>query len=316
MAIAASVPGLFSEVAHQPSINAIFRTGRLLAPSMPVSNSTRPALPPQPSWRIRSMMVRIGRSRCAVCASFSIRSLPQRSQVIRMNHEGNALNGSSSASWPEGNGSVPRGAANSETGKLGLSQNPQALLQLLAQLRRDRVHPEGGVDSSESHLLCLSIAFILLYRFAKLLLHLWLEAGNYRQRQHGILRSLGLIVRATAAFDGSMLPKVRGAICAKRRFFSSRLQHFANAVAQGGRPIEQSLAQALTSVIFELVLSTTCHPGPSGSVVRLSVKLELSPYQPCRTRPTFFCQVVSECFLYFKLQFLLDTCCHIMVAAS
>jgi hypothetical protein len=60
----------------------------------------RPALPPHPSWRIRSRMVRIGRSRCAVCASFSIRSLPQRSQVIRMNHEGNALYGSSRASAP------------------------------------------------------------------------------------------------------------------------------------------------------------------------------------------------------------------------
>ena len=29
--------------------NAIFRTGRLLAPSMPVSSSTLPARPPQPS---------------------------------------------------------------------------------------------------------------------------------------------------------------------------------------------------------------------------------------------------------------------------
>jgi hypothetical protein len=35
---------------------------------MRVSNSTRPARPPQPSWRIRSRMTRIGRSRCAVCA--------------------------------------------------------------------------------------------------------------------------------------------------------------------------------------------------------------------------------------------------------
>jgi hypothetical protein len=46
-------------------------------------------------------------SRCGVCASFSIRSFPQRSQVTRMNHEGKALNGSSSASVPDGSGSVP-----------------------------------------------------------------------------------------------------------------------------------------------------------------------------------------------------------------
>ena len=32
----------------QPVRSAIFRTGRLLAPSMPVSSSARPALPPQP----------------------------------------------------------------------------------------------------------------------------------------------------------------------------------------------------------------------------------------------------------------------------
>ena len=32
-----------------PSISTIRRTGRLLAPSMPVSSSTFPALPPQPS---------------------------------------------------------------------------------------------------------------------------------------------------------------------------------------------------------------------------------------------------------------------------
>jgi hypothetical protein len=33
-----------------------------------------------------------------VCASLSMRPLPQRSQVIRMNHEGNAASGSSRAS--------------------------------------------------------------------------------------------------------------------------------------------------------------------------------------------------------------------------
>ncbi len=35
------------------------------------------------------------------------RRLAQRSQVIRRNHDGRAWNGWSSASAPEGNGSVP-----------------------------------------------------------------------------------------------------------------------------------------------------------------------------------------------------------------
>jgi len=38
-----------------PSRSTIRRTGRLLAPSMPVSSSAFPGRPPQPSWRIRSM---------------------------------------------------------------------------------------------------------------------------------------------------------------------------------------------------------------------------------------------------------------------
>ena len=45
--------------AAQPS-NTIRRTGRLDTPSMPVSSSAFPARPPQPSWRIRAMMSRIG----------------------------------------------------------------------------------------------------------------------------------------------------------------------------------------------------------------------------------------------------------------
>jgi hypothetical protein len=40
-----------------------------LAPSMPVISSTFPALPPQPSWRIRLMISRIGGSRCGVRVS-------------------------------------------------------------------------------------------------------------------------------------------------------------------------------------------------------------------------------------------------------
>jgi hypothetical protein len=51
---------------------------------MPVSSATRPARPPQPSWRMRWSSTRIGVSRwCAdASASFSIRSLPQRAQLI------------------------------------------------------------------------------------------------------------------------------------------------------------------------------------------------------------------------------------------
>jgi hypothetical protein len=38
--------------------STIRRTGRLLAPSTPVSSSTLPARPPQPSWRMRLRMWR------------------------------------------------------------------------------------------------------------------------------------------------------------------------------------------------------------------------------------------------------------------
>ena len=81
--------------------------GRLLTPSMPVSSSTLPALPPQPSCRIRAMMSRIIMSLCAECVSENTRCWPQRSQVIRRNHDGNAANGSARASAPVGKGSVP-----------------------------------------------------------------------------------------------------------------------------------------------------------------------------------------------------------------
>ena len=51
-------------------------------------------------------------SRCpAACVSENIRCWPHRSQVIRMNHDGNAASGSSSASRPVGSavlGSVAR----------------------------------------------------------------------------------------------------------------------------------------------------------------------------------------------------------------
>ena len=52
-------------------------------------------------------MSRIAISRCGVCLSEIMRSLPQRSQVIRRNHDEKVLNGSSRASAPVGNGSVP-----------------------------------------------------------------------------------------------------------------------------------------------------------------------------------------------------------------
>jgi hypothetical protein len=71
---------------------------------MPVTSSTFPALPPQPSWRIRAMISRIGMSRCDAFALVPeiIRSLPHRSQVMRRNQDGKALNGSLRASLPVG----------------------------------------------------------------------------------------------------------------------------------------------------------------------------------------------------------------------
>jgi hypothetical protein len=41
-----------------------------------------PALPPQPSWRIRAMMLRKLRSRHRACASLTICTLPHRSHSI------------------------------------------------------------------------------------------------------------------------------------------------------------------------------------------------------------------------------------------
>jgi hypothetical protein len=52
--------------ACQPSRSTNYRTGRLEAPSMPVSSSAVPGSPPQPSWRIRAMISRIRRSRYGV----------------------------------------------------------------------------------------------------------------------------------------------------------------------------------------------------------------------------------------------------------
>ena len=92
--------------AAQPG-NTIRRTGRLDAPSMPVSSSAFPATPPQPSWRMRLRIWRSVRSRHGAWLSLTMRSLPQRSQVTRRNHEGNAANGSASASTGVGSGSLP-----------------------------------------------------------------------------------------------------------------------------------------------------------------------------------------------------------------
>ena len=81
-------------------ISTICRTGRLLAASIPASSSPRPARRRSrrgAGWAMRS---RIGMARCrsGACTSFSIRSLTQRSQVMRVNHDGNAASGSSRAS--------------------------------------------------------------------------------------------------------------------------------------------------------------------------------------------------------------------------
>jgi hypothetical protein len=73
-----------------------------------VTSSATLARPPQPSCRMRSRMSRISMSRCGVCVSDSIRSLPHRSHSTRRNHDGKALNGSSKASWPEGSGWLPQ----------------------------------------------------------------------------------------------------------------------------------------------------------------------------------------------------------------
>ena len=81
-------------------------TGRLLTPWMPERSSTVSALPPQPSWRIFSMMSRIRMVALWEVASVNIRSCPHRSQVTRMNQLGNAANGSSRASAPVGRGIV------------------------------------------------------------------------------------------------------------------------------------------------------------------------------------------------------------------
>ena len=43
----------------------------------------------------------------AACTWFTMRSWPHRAHVIRTNHDGNALNGSTSASAPLGSGPVP-----------------------------------------------------------------------------------------------------------------------------------------------------------------------------------------------------------------
>ena len=101
------VPVSDTEWRDQPWRMAIRRTGRLLAPSTLVTNSTLPGRPPQPSWRMRAMMSRISMSPRAARVSDNIRSLPQRTQVTRMNHDGKVRNGSPRASWPVGSGRSP-----------------------------------------------------------------------------------------------------------------------------------------------------------------------------------------------------------------
>jgi hypothetical protein len=52
-------------------------------------------------------MARSGSSRHGAWLSFTTCTLPQRSQVLRRNHEGKAQNGSASASAAVGSGSLP-----------------------------------------------------------------------------------------------------------------------------------------------------------------------------------------------------------------
>jgi hypothetical protein len=79
----------------QPS-STILRTGRQLAPSMPVSSSTLPARPPQPgaSWRILAMMSRISMLLRTELVSENTVSSPHRSHTTRKIHDGNARRGS------------------------------------------------------------------------------------------------------------------------------------------------------------------------------------------------------------------------------
>ena len=65
MAHAAAAEGARQLDARPPQSarSTIFRTGRLLTPSMPVSSSALAARPPQPSWRIRARKSRSGMAR-------------------------------------------------------------------------------------------------------------------------------------------------------------------------------------------------------------------------------------------------------------
>ena len=71
------------------SLSTIRRTGRL-KPSIPVSRSALAARPPQPG-RMRSRMSRISMSPWGMCVLEIIRSLPQRSHMMRRNRPGHPL---------------------------------------------------------------------------------------------------------------------------------------------------------------------------------------------------------------------------------
>ena len=90
------------------SMSTIRRTGRLVTPSMPVSNSTLPARPPQPSWRMRLMISRSSISRRAKWVSTRKRSFPHRSHLMPQEPGRDAANGSSIASAPVGSGASPQ----------------------------------------------------------------------------------------------------------------------------------------------------------------------------------------------------------------
>jgi hypothetical protein len=76
---------------------------------MPVSSSTLPAPPPQ--HFMAQAVEQDAQHHAALMVghvlSFSMRSLPQRSQVTLRNHDGNARIGSVMASAAVGSGSVP-----------------------------------------------------------------------------------------------------------------------------------------------------------------------------------------------------------------
>ena len=96
---------------HHPPRSTMRRTGRLDTPSMPVSSSAFPASPPQPSWRIRAMMSRIGWAPLRGVRLADHLHLAAAVALDAQEPGRERANGSSRASAPEGNGRCRRSAS-------------------------------------------------------------------------------------------------------------------------------------------------------------------------------------------------------------